>query len=784
MHMKTLNVELIKQLKIRVLLVVIFLISTIFILTFHLSAQEKEKERGYKGPISLDRMRSIFSKGENVEGYVIKGDDIIDIIEKTDFEIDIDNSIIEGGLDFRKLAVPLEKKNLPEYWNEKEKESFIETKSYHSENIPVVKNEISINNSEIRKKKGLLNSIYAYNTLFHETIYFMKNTFCGDASFTNATFSKNATFLDATFSGEANFSFATFSDEASFYQATFSGDAYFSLATFSDVLGDNADFRFATFSDKAEFYYSTFNGDADFSSATFSGDAYFSRSTFGGDAYFLDSIFSREANFIQTNFIKVAYFRRASFFRRLYAIHAVFKEYADFRESKIRRLNFKSILSPTIVEGRIDFRNVIISGAHFQDIIFEKDIDFSDAKFGIPLNIVRLDELSHSIEIPDSLDELLQSLEFPDSLDELLQSLEFPDSLRDKIHYKTKEKLLIFTGYMTKSEKEELARLSEDSQYRKAVEQLFRESTLGPFAVVFRFATFESDAYFLRAKFFGDTALERVTFKKEANFTDADFKGKKENDKQKFSLSYFNFNNLLIKWGQLPNPKSWVSETRIKSFNDIEGEEEVERGERLEPLSQVLKGLEANFRNQKQLSDANKAYYFRKKAEFKEERKKNSKAYWKWFPKQALWSLWWISCGYGTKILWILGWIIFFDLLFAMLYSIRDNLHKKSHPETKGEFTFKQRLFDFPRLYLREAKPLDMIKSKLTIKFINALRFSSVILLKIGYRDTKISGKILGIDCKYFVWFEWLLGFYLLACLTVTMSNTVPIINRLISGMF
>jgi len=119
-----------------------------------------------------------------------------------------------------------------------------------------------------------------------------------------------------------------------------------------------------------------------------------------------------------------------------------------------------------------------------------------------------------------------------------------------------------------------------------------------------------------------------------------------------------------------------------------------------------------------------------------------------------------------------------------MIYSVKNNLKKKTHPETKGEFTFKQRLFDFPRLYLTETKPLDMIKSKFSIKFINTLRFSSVILFKVGYRDTTISGKISGIDYKYIVWIEWLLGFFLLACLTVTMSNTIPIIKRLISGIF
>lgn len=689
--MKTLNVELMKQLKIRILLVLIFLIFSIFILTFNLSAQEREKERGYKGRISKERMLSKFSKGEIVEGYIIKGVEIIEIIKETDFEIKINTSIIEDGLDFGELAVPLEKENLPKDWNEKEKDAYIKLFHATTKNILIVKNRISIIDSEIRIKKGKDYSIMARVTLFHESIDFSRTTFSGMTRFDWATFSGMAIFDRAIFSGMANFNWATFSGIASFDRATFNYTA--------------------------SFYWATF--------------------------------------------IKLAYFKRVSFFGRLDAAHAVIKEYADFRESKIRMVNFKSTMSPTILEGRIDFRNVIISEAHFQDITFERDVDFSDAKFGIPLIIVKLEKLP--------------------------QGLEFSDSLKDKIHYEVRAKLLVFTGFMTESEKEELAGLSEDTQYREAIEQLFREYTSGPFAVVFRFVKFESDAYFLRTKFSGDTALERVTFKKEANFTDADFKGKKSINKQRFSLSYLNVKNMLIKWNQFPNPKSWVSETRIKSFEDIveeldevkkKGEKEVE----LEPLSQVLKGLEANFRNQKQLSDANNAYYYKKAAEFKEER--NSKAFLKWFPNQALWFFWWLSCGYGTKILWMLWWLIFSDLLFAMIYSVKNNLKKKTHPETKGEFTFKQRLFDFPRLYLSEAKPLDMIKSEFAKKFINALRFSSVILFKVGYRDTTISGKILGIDCKYIVWIEWLLGFYLLACLTVTMSNTIPIINSLIRGIF
>ena len=66
----------------------------------------------------------------------------------------------------------------------------------------------------------------------------------------------------------------------------------------------------------------------------------------------------------------------------------------------------------------------------------------------------------------------------------------------------------------------------------------------------------------------------------------------------------------------------------------------------------------------------------------------------------------------------------------------------------------------------------------------NALRFSSVILFKVGYRDTTVSGRIGWLDLKYIVALEWALGFYLLAALMLTLKNTQPLINRLITGVF
>ncbi|MBC2695122.1 MAG: hypothetical protein HF982_07585 [Desulfobacteraceae bacterium] len=135
-------------------------------------------------------------------------------------------------------------------------------------------------------------------------------------------------------------------------------------------------------------------------------------------------------------------------------------------------------------------------------------------------------------------------------------------------------------------------------------------------------------------------------------------------------------------------------------------------------------------------------------------------------------------CGYGTKIYWILGWSVLTTLLFAVIYSIKGELDRKDHPKAKLYFNFKQRLIDSPKKYCNKNSTVE------AKKFINALRFSAVILFKIGYRDTTISGKILGIDYTYIVWLEWALGYYILIALVVTLSNTLPIVNKLLTGVF
>ena len=72
-------------------------------------------KRGWKGRITKTELRQKLlnlKEGKYVAGYIIKGSDIIKIIEETDLDIKIRNSVIEGGLDFTKLPIVKEKREV------------------------------------------------------------------------------------------------------------------------------------------------------------------------------------------------------------------------------------------------------------------------------------------------------------------------------------------------------------------------------------------------------------------------------------------------------------------------------------------------------------------------------------------------------------------------------------------------------------------------------------------------------------------------------------------------
>ncbi|MFT5730693.1 MAG: hypothetical protein ACI8PB_004881 [Desulforhopalus sp.] len=657
------------------------------IITLSMASSAISAQKGHQGKISKEelllKLKKIQGKYyESVDGYIIEGTDIISIIEETDIDIKIRNSIIKGGLDFTKLpGLSLDNLELPEAWSGEKKTKWRQTKILNSRYYQVT-NRIAIHSSDIESPdKKLKISIKARGVIFNRFASFLSSTFSGNASFVEATFIEKASFAETIFNGNVYFSSSTFIGNASFIEATFIGNVYFSSSTFSG----NASFLLATFS-----------GDASFKSATFNGNA----------------------SFISVTFMKLANFSRASFFTCLVFRKVDIQEYADLRNTQITRLDCNSVHSPTIISGRLDLRGAVISEAHIQDFIFEKDVYLSDAKFGIL--IVEKDSNPRS------------------------------------------EKNLDKSDIQTRSS----------------------------FATVFRFVTFESLADFKRAKFKGNTAFENVTFLQDANFIDADFNAEKEKSDHKFSLSYLSFKNLFINLNAFPARKYWSSdlEARVKSFSDIaqEVEKQDENYEekvvyKLEPLSHVLKSLGENFRKNNQLDDANRAYYHRKRAELEEA--ENGDDFWLQILRKSEWIFMGIPCGYGTKIYWIIGWSTLMTLLFAILYSLKGEVSRNPHPETEQEFVFKQRFLDFPKHYYSQDSMLK-VDNQFARNFINALRLSAVILFKVGYRDTKISGEIFGMNYRYFVWIEWALGYYILGAFVVTLSNTLPLLNRLITGVF
>lgn len=402
-----------------------------------------------------------------------------------------------------------------------------------------------------------------------------------------------------------------------------------------------------------------FSNAISFSGTVFSGITSFDGVTFNGEAGFGEATFTR----LTLRMIDV-------------------RQYADFRDVIIGQLDFNSAERPAVVAGRMDFRRAIISEAHFQDIIFEKDVDFSDAIF-----------------------------------------------------VKT----------------------------------------------VFRDLIFEKNAYFLRTKFRLQTAIENVRFKQDADFREAHLESN-----QKFLMSYVLFNTLKLKWRQLPALSEWVndSEHTIKSFLDTEREQKQKNGQKeervkiggVEGLSEAVLGLEGVFRRYNQLNDANAAYYHIKTLEIKEARKE--KSFWAWFFEQPLWIVWWVTTGFGMRLPWILAWCFGFNLFFTLLYCVRGNLK----PAPQADDTFKLRILDFPKRYFTEAVPDH--KGCGMKPFLSLFWFSAVVLMKVGYRSKVIEGKVAGLDYKWIVRLEWLIGLYLLAALSFTLQNVVPVVNKLVTGIF
>jgi hypothetical protein len=65
-------------------------------------------------------------------------------------------------------------------------------------------------------------------------------------------------------------------------------------------------------------------------------------------------------------------------------------------------------------------------------------------------------------------------------LDKLPDGLEFPPQFRDRIHFDAAARKLVFRGYMSKADFDQISQLTNDWKFRRTLEDLFRLSIPEP----------------------------------------------------------------------------------------------------------------------------------------------------------------------------------------------------------------------------------------------------------------------------------------------------------------
>jgi hypothetical protein len=307
---------------------------------------------------------------------------------------------------------------------------------------------------------------------------------------------------------------------------------------------------------------------------------------------------------------------------------------------------------------------------------------------------------------------------------------------------------------------------------------------------IMRNVTFEDDVRFLRAALPVSMRLHNVRFKKGADFTDMKMIAAGDSKEgQRFGFSYVRFNEAKLSWAQLPAMNYW----RDTKWG--------------QPRSAILKDLEYLFRRQKQLEDANTAFYHYEIERQKEQRVTASEmlglqqgeSLWSVVLnrnplmsvrneaiRRALvadikWLLWGLPAGYGTKLWRLAGISLLINAMFAILLMKMGSISWRWSPQAKGGSWI--RIFDLPSAYFRGFDESFAVKAKRK-PFFDALRLSSLLLFKLGRGEVIVEQKTDRMHVRWLLRLEWLMGYFTVAALLYTLSNTQPLLKGLITAIF
>jgi hypothetical protein len=309
------------------------------------------------------------------------------------------------------------------------------------------------------------------------------------------------------------------------------------------------------------------------------------------------------------------------------------------------------------------------------------------------------------------------------------------------------------------------------------------EASDDPGGLELQYVTFENNVDFIRAILSGQTRFVHTSFKQQANFDEAVFRGQM---RPRFQFSYVDFESVRLHWDQLPPVEEWGAPAPGESSADETGSAPPynwflgESPPATQPTSVALKSLEMVFRRQGQLYDANQAYREYKAAGLREERLAGISLRRIWLELEGL--AWGFVCGYGTSLWRILVLILGVNLVFTAIFAVAGELQTSESAEKDEKPGVKLRLFDLPGRYVVAEDEVE--GSAATSRWLRAWWLSATILLKVGRRDTRITGRCCKMNLLHFVQVEWYLGFYLLFALVVTLSSTQPFLYKMLSGVF
>ncbi len=422
-----------------------------------------------------------------------------------------------------------------------------------------------------------------------------------------------------------------FPDDVDFNGFEFSASADFFSARFSE----KADFQSAKFSAWADFRAAKFSEKADFRAAKFSEKADFQSTTFSASANFFSARFSEKADFQSAKFSAWADFRSATFSKKADFFSARFSEKADFQSAKF---NEKADFRAVTFSASADFRSATFSGkAIFYSATFSASAYFS------------LATLSGEVDF-----------------------------------YSAKFSTSAYFSVATFSGKANFhsARFSEKADFQSAK---FSEKA------DFSFATFSGETSFASAAFSGDASFSEATFKDQVRFVGNDgnriFSEESTVDFQvklieKPDRVSFHTVTLCPTWliNVIDAPKFEL--TNVKWVEGVTKQEiKTLKSRNVESPHQLLSIAYRNLAvNTEENHHYDRASRFRYKA-MDVLRCENCRGF-------AFWSLgwwYWVSSGYGEKIIRAFFWFLVIWLLFAWLYTKVDFAHPNPQASTANQ---------------------------------------------------------------------------------------------------